>query len=382
VTEARRKTQLIPVFVAMGISASLFPAAIPALSAEMQVNPSALISAVPAMFGGLLVAVAMTPFVATRFSEGSLMRLGLGFMASGLAVAGLATQPELFVLGAVVVGLGFGITEVAGTSSAKRLHENTSSKLTQLNTAFALAALTTPIGFLALGAILGPLASFLIAASLALLFAILHRGESDVRVKIQTKTPLNLGILLFAVAALCYVGAETLIAGWSSVLINQIGGLEAEFAAIGGSAFWALFAIGRVLSTLITPNWLPGTKALVLWPAISAASLLSAAFGWQAGSATLILIAFAVATIAAGPCYALIIGVALDMQQASNSTALTSMLILCGSIGGFLFPVFAQAIGGYQIVAIFSGFGFLAVLVLVVFGSFVGRSNRVTTEVS
>jgi fucose permease len=380
VTEARKRSQLVLIFIAMGVSASLLPAAIPSFSAAIQVAPSALISAVPAMFGGLLFSVAITPLAMSKLSEGLLTRLALGLISLGLVVAGLAQEPDVFILGAVLVGLGFGVAEVIGTSSAEKLASDTSSKLTQLNAAFALAALATPISFVVLGAVLGPRPAFLIMAILVFLFAVFNFGDSKLQQSKKTKVRFDLGVLLFAVAALCYVGSETLIAGWSSLLVNQIGGLQAEFAGIGGSAFWALFALGRVLSAFLTPKRLPVRSALVLWPAISSVCLLSAAFGWQADSSIPVLGAFAVATVAAGPCYALIIGHALDMHKAGNATALTSVLILSGSAGGFLFPLFAQAIGGYQIVAVLSGSGFLAALVLVVLGSFVSRNNRVTTE--
>jgi len=382
VTEARKRTQLVLIFIAMGASASLLPAAIPSFSATMQVAPSALISAVPAMFGGLLFSVAVTPLAMSRLSEGLLMRVALGLISLGLVVSGFAQEPDVFILGAVLVGLGFGVAEVIGTSSAKKLASDTSSKLTQLNAAFALAALATPLSFVVLGAVLGPRPAFLIPAILAFLFAVLYLGDTRIQQPKRTKISFDFGLLLFALAALCYVGAETLIAGWSSLLVNQIGGLQAEFAGIGGSAFWALFAFGRVLSAFLTPKRLPVRIALVLWPTISSVSLFSAALGWQADSSLLLLSAFAIATVAAGPCYALIIGVALDIHRTGNATALTSVLILSGSAGGFLFPLFAQAIGGYQIVAVLSGSGFFAVLVLVVFGSFVSRNNRVTTEAS
>jgi fucose permease len=382
VTEVRKRTQLVLIFIAMGASASLLPAAIPTFSATMEVAPSALISAVPAMFGGLLFSVAVTPLAMSRLSEGLLMRLALGLISLGLFVAGLAQEPDVFILGAVQVGVGFGVAEVIGTSSAKRFASDTSSKLTQLNAAFALAALATPLSFVVLGAVLGPRPAFLTPAILAFLFAVFYIGETKIQQPKKTKISFDFGLLLFALAALCYVGAETLIAGWSSLLVNQIGGFHAELAGIGGSAFWALFAFGRLLSAFLTPRRLPARSALVLWPAISSISLLSAALGWQADGYLPILIAFAVATVAAGPCYALIIGAALEINKTRNATALTSVLILSGSAGGFLFPLFAQAIGGYQIVAVLSGAGLFAVLVLVVLGSLASRNNRVTTEVS
>ena len=359
----RKQVQLLLVFATLGVAASLFPAAIPSMSSALALEPNELIAAVPAMFGGILVAVAATTTLAKRVLEQHLIRLAMLLISLGLGSAALVPQAYVFIGAAFVVGLGFGLAEVVATSAAKRLKVETSTALTQLNAVFAIAALGAPLMYVAVSTFSTATTGFLIAGLASLLIAFWFRSDQSAEQTVGQSQKLNPSLLLFALAALCYVGAETLIAGWSSVIVNEIGGVQADFAAIGGSLFWALFALGRIISTALTPMIMAAQSALVMWGGISTVSLVTAGVFWDGG--TLVLIAFAFAATAAGPCYALIIGLALDQPGVTNSTTLTSALVLFGALGGFLLPLLAQAIGGFQTVAVMSALGFGACLVFI-----------------
>lgn len=378
--EFGRVTQLTLVFLALGAAASLIPASIPSISSALTVEIGALTPAVPAMFGGILVSVMLVPYLESRVSSGIQMRASLGFIALGVVVSGTAISAEAFVLGSFVTGLGFGAAEVIGTSAAKALDVQTSNVLLKLNASFAVAALSTPIIHIAMSNLLGTSASFCLVGLLVLSVVYAYRGgPKTTRLKARL-LKLDGGAALFALATLCYVGAETVIAGWSSVLVSELGALSSQFAAIGGSAFWALFAVGRLAAIMITPKFLKERQALVFWPALAATSLLLVSLAWNDVSSIFIFIAFAIAAIAAGPCYALILGVALDTQRQQNPTGFTSFLILCGAAGGFIFPLVAQAVDRLSFLGLFGGLGFIAVVILTGVGAKLGSRQTMILE--
>jgi fucose permease len=88
-----------------------------------------------------------------------------------------------------------------------------------------------------------------------------------------------------------------------------------------------------------------------------------------------VLGAFGLATVAAGPCYALIIGLALDAKDSGNSVALTSTLVLAGSVGGFVLPGILQRLPEIESAALIAGCGFVAALIFSLAGNV--RTNSV-----
>jgi|SaaInl5LU_22_DNA_1037371.scaffolds.fasta_scaffold01991_6 hypothetical protein len=375
-----RVTQLKLVFLALGAAASLIPASIPSISSALAVEVGALTPAVPAMFGGLLSAVMLVPYLEPKVRSGIQMRASLFLIASGVVASGMASSAEVFVLGSFVTGLGFGAAEVIGTSAAKEPGVATSNVLLKLNAAFAMSALTTPIIHIAMSNLIQTNASFWLIGLLVIAVAYAYRERPKMTRSNASLVKLDAGAALFSLAVLCYVGAEALIAGWSSVLVSELGALSYQFAAIGGSAFWALFAIGRIAASVLTPKFIKEQQALLFWPALAATSLLVVSFAWNEVSPTTVFIAFAVAAIAAGPCYALIVGIALDTQRQQNPTAFTSFLILCGAAGGFIFPLVAQAFDRISLLALFGGVGFFAVAVFTILGTKLGSKQTIVLE--
>jgi fucose permease len=129
-----------------------------------------------------------------------------------------------------------------------------------------------------------------------------------------------------------YVGAESIIAGWSAELPRQIGGLSPAVAALGTSLFWALLWLGRI-TTLLLLNRGTGERRLVLTAQALAVALLAgsaASVRTHPAAAGLLLLA---AVPAMAPSYGLLLNA--GMRRAGATTARTAAtLVAVGALGG------------------------------------------------
>jgi fucose permease len=338
------------------------------MALEFAVPVSHLLNAVPLMFAGLFLGVALAPVLASKIREGALIRAGLLLVASALFLLGISPTPAIFFVAAVLLGGGFGVLEVLGTSAAKRLRADTASKLTTLNAIFAISAFTTPIVYALIATVFFPQLTFGVLFGIALLFGCVFRGAESALPQKRVPVTSDKATAAFMIAVFFYVGAETVIAGRSSVLVSELGGVSAELAAMGGSSFWGLLALGRVLSIALTPRVLSTRVALPLWLFLAGGSLVAPWLFWEAMSSLGILVAFGLATIAAGPVYALMVGVALDAQHTQSAVSLTSALVVAGALGGFVVPGIVQGFPRIESAALIAGGAFLAALIFAAAG--------------
>ena len=364
----KNRLQLAVLFALLGSAASALPASIPALALEFEVSASSLVGAVPVMFAGLFFSVGLAPLASAKFSDIALVRGFSLVLATGLFLLAISPQASMFISAGFALGLGFGALEVLGTAASKRLSTDTASRLTRLNAIFAISAFLTPILFVVLSASLSPKLLFFLLFITALIFAVGYQSEHPATTQGRKLIRPNKTIAAFLLATVFYVGAETVIASWSAVLASELGGLDAQLAAIGGSSFWGLLALGRLTSVALTPKFLEPKFALALWLALAGISLMVAWVSWDVVSQAGILVAFGLAAIAAGPCYALIIGLALDSQNGAHAVALTSTLVLAGAAGGFALPGILQGFASIQSALVMAGAGFLAALIFTLVG--------------
>ena len=337
----------------MGATVSLIPAVIPFFAASMSVDVYVLLNAVPILFAGLFVGVLLAPLVRSRLSFRSLVRLAGLLMLAGIFFATAVLSLELFLIGSLLVGLGFGLSEVTITAQVRKEIQNPATVMTKLNAGFAVAAMMAPIllvveltmfqswwVFALIGAGL-TLNSFLIQKSSELAQeSSVHQGRS---------APAALFLLMVGI----YVGAESILAGWSAVSFDQLAGLGNEFAPLASSVFWGLIAAGRLISIRIDRST-NTSNSLILWSAVSASSLIFAVVLFDAGS-ELLLIGFALAIFAAGPIYGQILAIALETKTASEASRATMTLIVSGSAGGFLLPAVVQIQPSIEFALLLSG---------------------------
>lgn len=348
----------------MGAAAALVPAFIPASSERFGLTDFSLLAAVPLLFGGLFAGVLLAPLISVKLRLDLVIRLATALLAVGLAGLFFAPGAGVFLAASATLGLGFGALEVSITAAVRAAGTDASRDLTKLNLVFALSAMAAPLLLLVELSLLASAYLLLLVAGLAVSssLGIAAMASSPGRPRLVGGARL----MPLLAAALLYVGAESVLAGWSSTLIQSVLDLRPEYAAAGASAFWALIALGRWASLVLTPRFVGAKPAAAMWAAIAGGSLIAAGLSPQ-GSQTLLL--FGLAVFAAGPLYALLIARVLEMVPSAAAASMTAAVIVIGAAGGFLIPALLQLNPGIAQAALLAGSSFLAVSVLAVLSS-------------
>lgn len=347
-------------FAALGGTAAVIPAVIPALAADLGVNSAALLPAIPALFTGLLVGVLSTSFASSSFSLTTLLRAGACVQAVGLALAACAPAPLWFVVGAALAGFGFGIVEAAGTAAVRVIGAGGMPRaLTKLTLMISIVATLTPLAVLAtamagqarLVPLLIALVQLAVAVSLRGIPAVPRRAAVDENVTGDSTAPLGgerpgdsrrIQLAFLAAALFCYVGTESVISGWSASTFEQELGASVAVAAVGTSAFWLLMSLGRMSGVALTGRVLPGRVALGCTVLIAAA--LCGAAAVQALSPVGALLCLGVAVFASGSCYGLLIGIAVELTPTRHSVRASAAFVALGAAGGAAIPFIAASV--------------------------------------
>lgn len=340
-------------FAGLGGTAAIIPALLPGL---VSTGDEKFLAAVPALFGGLLVGVIASAFALPAADPLRLVGIGAAIQALmlGAAVASYSNAGA-FVVAAAGAGVGFGLTEAAGSIAAKRLTPGRSTPrvLNALTATVAAAAALSPmVVFSTPGdgrpGLLVVICAHVAAAVLAVTARRprAHREVTRGRDALESSSPRiwvggrHIAIVVSSGAALAlYVGVETIFAGWSAVIPARLLGLDAANAALGTSAFWLLMALGRSLAAIslrrLTPHLLAGTTT-----AIAAAALGVAALSAERTPVAAVVMC-GVAVIVIAPTYSLIIGIAVDLLPPGATARAIGPLVACGAFGGVLVPTIA-----------------------------------------
>ena len=350
-------------FGGLGITASAFPAAIPSLAAQWDVQPARLLPAVPLLFGGLLAGVLATSLVPPRFLQRCLALGGLLQAAALLGFLVVAGPPVFWAL-AAVAGIGFGLVEASATVLARRLTTEVTSLLSQLTALVAVAAALTPLPLAVLGAtprLVGCLAVVPLAASIAVAG---RWPPAAVHPVGRRRDGLPLVLVPAAVSLFAYVGAESVLSGWSSVLPQVLLGLSGASAAIGTSAFWCLLGAGRALA------WLPlrrGRQPRALLRGFLGVAMVASVGAAVVPSEPAAVALVAVACLGIAPSYAFLLGYALEGVSTARAARATGPLVAVGSLGGTVVPALLVAHTGRTVLI------WVAVMLVVVVAAAGGR---------
>ncbi len=359
----------LAIFGSLGAAASIVPSLIPKTASEIGVEAYELLPAIPLLFWGLFLGVLIGPRLAQARGSQVVVQIASTALAAGLAGVTGATSAAVFLSGGLVVGLGFGVIEVLVTAQVRIDGGDAARALTQLNIAFALGAVLSPVVLAVTMRLLETDAIGYLAALLMLLsglsFRAANRARSTDSSKLETK-PLR----LFLLACALYVGAESILAGWTATIFSELEITSAELAPIGTTIFWGMLVLGRVSSLYLTPRYLSPGGALILWPVVSAAGLgLTFSF---VGTAQVAAAGLAIASFAAGPIYGFLIAKGLEVASVEDSAKATRLLILAGSVGGFAIPALLQVDPSITLAAMVGAIAMFAVALL---GALAARTN-------
>lgn len=336
---------LFAAFASLGATAAVIPAVLPAAGQAMGSSP---LDAIPALFGGLLVGVLLSAPTMRMLRPALVAAAGCLIQAGGLIVVGFAPGAEVFVLASALAGLGFGLTEAAGSVAAKAAAgpDSTAVRLSALTGTVAVMAAVTPVVLLVGSVFVSYTVIVLLVAALPLAATVLltftgHRTLGARPTRSITLPGLELrrltGIMPFAIALPIYVGVETVFAGWSAVLPATMLELDPAVAGLGTSVFWALMAAGRYVAVVCAQRGGSASR-IVAGGAVIGAIALGAAATASAWNEAAGLAAIAVAVLAIAPSYGIIVGLALDRLGDATARDAMGALVACGALGGVVVP--------------------------------------------
>jgi len=366
----------LAIFAALGAAAAIVPSLIPQTASEIGLDAYELLPAVPLLFWGLFIGVIFGPRLAQVNGPQRVVQVASTALAAGLAGATGASSVFGFLTGALVVGLGFGVIEVLVTAQVRVVGGDTTRSLTQLNIAFALGAVLSPLALAAALRLLESDAFGYLAALLMLISGLSFRAASRSRLPEAKKLEIK-PLRLFLLACALYVGAESILAGWTATIFSELEITSTELAPIGTTVFWAMLVLGRISSLYLTPRFLSARGALIIWPAMSAAGL-GLTFTFVA-TAELAAAGLAIASFAAGPIYGFLIAKGLEVASVESSAKATRLLILSGAAGGFAIPALLQANPSITFAAFAGALAMFAVAVIGTLASRTTKSEKVTT---
>jgi fucose permease len=321
------------------VTGGVIPAAIPGLAERLSVEPASLSPAISALFAGLFVGVALTPLATDHIGAPRGIATGAALQAASLLSLAVTGTTTGVVLAAFAGGVGFGFVEASGAVLSRELQESTGRTLTGLMAITAATAALTPLVVVLAG---HGLQYVLTAASVPHALAVvtlnhaggpLRRDESTAASR--TYVSPTRWIHGWSTATFCYVGCETVVAGWSSVLPQATFQLSSSQTAAGTSAFWALLMLGRVTALVALRLGVRALTALAACQLSAVLTLSSAALLAQHhAQSSIILIGLAVCCM--GPCYALMLGAAVDEAPEQNAARVARGMVAFGALGGAL----------------------------------------------
>lgn len=351
----RSPAGLTAAFVGLGATGAVLPASLPSFAVTLPAGQADVFLAVPALFAGLLLGVVGAALLSIRVGLPRLIAAGAALQACALAGVAAAPADTGVVVGAGVAGVGFGLVESAGVGLARRVHAGGAGPaLTRLTSLVAVTAMLVPLLIVATRVIGSARGVVALCAVPHLFTAVLllrdepaaDRTRRSMGTSGSSGSPSRAALLAPAVALFCYVGAESVVAGWSAELPRRLVGVDPAVGALGTSAFWGLLWAGRLIALVALSRGASERDVLVRAQAAGAVLLVLAAT--CAASQPVLSGLFLVAAIPAlAPSYGLLL--AAGLRRAGGAPGRTSaLLVAVGALGGSALTLLASRISGAQ----------------------------------
>ena len=286
--------------------------------------------------------------LAGRMPRRLLMGGGQALAAIGLLAMATSGTWDLFIAGYLVYSLGLGIIDSGMNAVFMDLFPGRQAgALNRLHLWVAIGALVGP---LTIGLLVGAgvpwqavvgatgAAGAIAAAALATrrLPPTQHGpGETEAeRAGSRSTVPLRrripLPVLLLAAAIACYVASEMGVTGW---LVRYLDEAPIEIATLALSLFWGGLALGRLLSSLVADR----LGAVAFTAAASVACGIAVIAALVVPTLALTLACFALAGLAAGPIYPMIMAIGGSLYP-DRTSAVSSALASAAVIGSLVYP--------------------------------------------
>jgi len=346
----RQRTQLGAVFALMGAATASLPATIPMRANQLGISREQLMPAVPSLFFGLFLGIGLTPFISKTLTTTIHVRISIALQTLGILGIGVLNSQQLFIASSLIIGLGFGQLEVLITSIARVESAQVGNLLTRLGIYLASSAFLTPIVIIGLDLIK---ASHYINIVIAVVSVYVCGVFKTEQIYPQSKNFLVLKlahrrVYLLLLATSFYVGAETILAGWSAVLFSENISKNLISAPLGTSIFWAGMTLGRVVGTFASSKNFSTKAGAIFWSSGLSLSLALLSQMNNASSRSVFLLLMVIAIFFAGPCYGFILGLAVSLYEEALAIKSATLFVLVGALGGVLIPTLAQIFLGAE----------------------------------
>jgi fucose permease len=328
-------------FTLVGWNALLVPSLVPAIERDFA-QPDAGVGVLYFVTAVLFVTGSLAGgFAMERLGRSRALPAAMFGMATGLALEAVAPSWTVFVAGGALAGFGSGAVEVGMNGLfLDRFSEDRGRALSRLHLCFSIGALAAPLIIAALVEI-GVAWRLPFAASSVVVLAIgLGLATSDLHVphpvlasragrpSVGRHVPLPL--VLLAVAITSYVAAESGVSSW---LVRFLDTAPIGIATLALSLFWAGLALGRLVASRVADRFAPLAVATACGLATGVAVLAAVVAPWVAVSIAL----FAVAGVACGPIYPMIIASAGGLYPA-RANAVSGVLTAAAVTGSVVYP--------------------------------------------
>ena len=328
-------------FILIGWGALLVPSLVPAIERDFAQSDAGV---------GILYFFTASLFVIGSLVSGYLLeRMGRGLilpgavfaMAVGLGLESLAPSWIVFVIGSGTVAFGSGGVEVGMNGLfLDWFHESRGPAISRLHLCYSLGALAAPlvIGALVEAGVVWRLP--FLATSVVVLVVGLRLVTRDLHVPRAAATTvagrssggsrIPLPLVFLSIAITCYVAAESGVSSW---LVRFLDAAPIGVATLSLSLFWAGVALGRLVASRAPSRFGPIVIASACGLATGVALLAAVVVPWIGVSIAL----FAIAGVACGPIYPLIIASAGTLYPA-RANAVSGILTAAAVSGSVIYP--------------------------------------------
>jgi fucose permease len=334
-------------FVGLGATGAVVPSILPSYAAMQPSDSDGVFLAVPLLFAGLLAGVLLAAVTPSLVRLPRMVALGAAIQATGLlAVASSATNRVGLLSGAAVAGVGFGVAESASFGLARQVNSAAAGRaLTRLTALVAVTAMSVPLLVVTTAGVRGvstvvalcALPHLLAAAALFRAPSTPPRAARPERHRpswppLAAPPPNRMRLAAPAASLFFYVGAESILAGWSAEFPRQIGGLSPAVAALGTSLFWALLWLGRVTTLFLLDRGTTERRLVLAAQAVAVCLLAGSAASVpnHPAAAGLLLVA---AVPALAPSYGLLLNAGMR-RVGATTTRTSATLVAVGALGG------------------------------------------------